>query len=97
MQCDFFQKCSGLINKHISWSWSNENWTLYFVVLLINTLLNNHDIYSTITLILSFFFLFISKKYFNKNLGEFWCLFVVIIPFLIFLIQRIDIIRKKYY
>ena len=88
--------CSGLINNHISWSWSYDNFNFYFIVMILNNYYMKKDKYKYITVILSAIAWFLSYRYFKLNLGEFWCLFVVLIPIIILVIQRIDIIRMKY-
>ncbi len=88
--------CSGLINNHISWSWSYDNFNFYFIVMILNNYYMKKDKYKNITVILSVIAWFLSYRYFKLNLGEFWCLFVVLIPIIILVIQRIDIIRMKY-
>ena len=78
-------------------NYSNQNYYFYLIITVINVILTFNNKYNKIVSVLSAVFLFLSEKYFNKNIGEFWCLFVTIIPIIIFSIQKIDYIRKKYY
>tara|TARA_B100000161_G_C33554053_1_gene416855 strand:- start:546 stop:1181 length:636 start_codon:yes stop_codon:yes gene_type:complete len=90
-------KCSKLVNKHISWDWSDSNWDFYMIIIIFNSYLLFTNKYNKLVVILSAIFLLISKQYFRKNIGEFWCLFVTIIPTIILLTQKIEYIRKKHY
>ena len=89
--------CSGLLNNHISWSWSYNSFNFYFIIMILNFYYLKKDDYVKISIILSIISYIVSYKYFKTNLGEFWCLFVVLIPIILLTIQRINIIRKKYY
>lgn len=93
--------CSKL-NKsnHLQWSWihnkkSNKfSYSIYHIILILNFIFlfkNNYIEY--LTPILIYLFFGISYYYFNENIGELWCLFVIAIPIILLLIQKISLIN----
>lgn len=74
--------CSFKNNKnHLSWSWNNEIWNiLYFPASLLVIYLLYYYNYSIIPALLGYILLLISIIFFNQNIAELWCFFVVIIP-----------------
>lgn len=85
--------CSKIINSgHIKWLWSDKyiyGYLLYNIVMVINIYLIYIMGYNLISPILSYVLLLISYIYFNQNIGELWCFFVVIIPIVELLKQNI--------
>lgn len=76
--------CSNVKSGHLKWSWGNNNiWIiLYFIVSGLNLILYYYYGYNLIPMILGILFLVLSIIYFNQNIGELWCFFVVLIPIL---------------
>lgn len=75
--------CSKVKNGHIKWLWSNKNhkwFVLYNLVMIFNIYYLYKLKYNIIAPIISYILLLLSFIYFNQNIGELWCFFVVIIP-----------------
>ena len=87
--------CS-VVNKegHLKWLWTNKNkyykiYLLYHIVMIFNIYLLWYLGYSIISPIICYILLLISMIYFNQNVSELWCFFVVIIPLFEFIRQQI--------
>ena len=59
--------------------------------------LSNSSKYLLLFKAMSLISLLISHKYFKTHEGEFWCLFVVIIPFCLLMIQYIETLYITFY
>lgn len=83
-------KCSTVKSGHLKWIWGDNNiWNLlYFIISGLNVFLYFYYGYNLIPMILGVIFLLISMIYFNQNIGELWCFFVILIP-------TIELIRQK--
>jgi len=90
--------CTGLnTEKHLDWKWKKNNtfYHFYFFMVIFNSINFLYNPYFCIVLFLSFTFLFLSIINFHKNIGEFWCLFVVSIPLILLIIELINEKLKK--
>ena len=65
----------------------------YFILTLINIVLVLKNKTYLIAYIFSALGLFISYLYYSSNLGELWCFFVIFIPIIMLIIQKLNIIN----
>ena len=73
-------------NGHLKWPWIKySNPTFYIILFAINIFYLFDLKYSTILFLITYFFLFLSVKYFYYQVGELWCFFGVFIPLFMFL------------
>lgn len=82
---------------HLSWVWSSHNKSnnnykiilLYFIVTIVNFALVINNKSYLISFIITAICLFISNIFYSTNIGELWCLFVIIIPIILIILQRL--------
>jgi len=74
-----------LKNEHLSWPWiPYDNPLFYLILLAINIFYLFKWTYSVTLFSITYFFLFLSVKYFSYHVGELWCFFGSFIPLLLF-------------
>ena len=88
------QLCSGLNGgKHISWAWKRDfNYIIYQMMMLFNLVMFLQNKLLMISMIISYILFFISFKYYHTNIGELWCYFVIYVPLIILIGQKIQCI-----
>jgi hypothetical protein len=75
---------------HLDWTWKNDfNYTFYFAISFINIANFYKNTNLMISFGISYLLLVISIFNFNKNIGEFWCLMVIIIPFINLFLENV--------
>ena len=75
-------------NGHLHWPWIKySNPYFYLILFAINIFYLFHFNYALVLFIVTYFFLFLSVKYFNYNAGELWCFFGSFIPFIMFVLS----------
>lgn len=75
-------------NGHLKWPWIKyTNPYAYLFLFFINIFYLSNFKYSMILFLITYFFLYISVKYFHYNTGELWCFFGSLIPLLIYYIE----------
>jgi len=75
-------------HNHLKWPWIKYSNPLFYLILLgINIFYLFNFKYALAVFLITYFFLFISVKYFFYNAGELWCFFGAFIPILIFFIS----------
>lgn len=74
---------TGTFEGHLKWPWIkySDHW-FYAILLGINIFYLTDFNYSFILFCIIYFFLIVSKVYFEYNFGELWCFFGAFIPFL---------------
>ena len=79
------QLCSNLQNgKHVHWAWKRDfNYIIYQMMMLFNLVMFLGNKLLMVSMIISYILFFISFKYYNTNIGELWCYFVIYIPLII--------------
>jgi hypothetical protein len=76
-------------NGHLNWGWiSYSNPVFYLILLTINIFYLFSFKYALILFGIIYFFMIISYKYFNYNVGELWCFFGAFMPIIFYLIFR---------
>lgn len=77
--------------RHLKWKWLkySSNNILYLILLGINIYYLFSFKYATLLFLITYFFFYISYKYFNYHIGEIWCFFGSFIPLIIYLINMI--------
>ncbi len=81
------EKVTSVKGGHLNWPWIKySNYYFYIVLLAINIFYLFPLRYAGILFIITYFFLFISARYFKYVAGELWCFFGAFIPLLIYLI-----------
>ena len=79
---------TGVSHGHLKWPWINYfNPYFYLVLLAINIFYLFNKTYASILFVITYFFLIISAKYFNYNIGELWCFFGSFIPFIFYILS----------
>jgi len=86
--------------NHIEWSWSHQKYyyltfyilAYYFALTLINFYLAKDSKYLIYAYLLSAIALWMSYRYFNNNIGELWCFFVIFIPFIVLVTQTANLL-----
>jgi hypothetical protein len=83
--------CTGInAEGHLDWPWKNYFQYVFYLLLIVFNVINYYNNgYLVISLIVSFGLLYISSTNYKKNVGEFWCLMVVSVPYLILLLQLV--------
>lgn len=72
-------------NGHLNWPWIKySNAQFYLILFAINIFYLFNFKYALVVFIITYFFLFISTKYFYYTAGELWCFFGSFIPLLMF-------------
>ena len=72
-------------NNHLKWPWIQYSNPYYYLVLFgINIFYLFQFKYAFVFFIITYFFLFISLKYFSYNAGELWCFFGSFIPLIMY-------------
>ena len=75
---------------HLDWYWKYDfNYVLYHLLMLLVCVNYIDNVYIATAIGLSYLLFVMSIFYFNKNIGEIWCLMITGIPLVILLIQRI--------
>jgi hypothetical protein len=76
---------TGTENNHLKWTWIKYSNTYFYLILFaINIFYLFNFKYALTLFIITYFFLFISAKYFYYNAGELWCFFGSFIPLIMF-------------
>jgi hypothetical protein len=76
---------TGTENNHLKWPWIKySNSYFYLILFAINIFYLFNFKYALTLFIITYFFLFISAKYFYYNAGELWCFFGSFIPLIMF-------------
>jgi len=88
--------CSYSNNGRLTWSWYENGFGLtwkmiYLVVAVYNICMLFEYKYFIASMIIAFFFLFISIFNFRYHIGEFWCWFVNSVPLIILIMQKLNI------
>ena len=77
-------------NGHLKWPWLKYSNPLYYLILFgLNAFYLTNLKYSFILFVITYFFLFISWKYFNYSTGELWCFFGSFIPLIMYYLSFI--------
>ena len=72
-------------NKHLKWPWIQYfNPYSYLILFAINIFYLFNFKYALVLFMITYFFLFLSVKYFYYNAGELWCFFGSFIPLIMF-------------
>jgi hypothetical protein len=73
--------------QHLEWPWVKyfSFKPYYLIMLAINIFYLTNFNYSLFLFIISYFFLYLSNKYFKYNVGELWCFFGAFIPIFLYL------------
>ena len=85
---------TGTKNGHLNWPWIKySNAPLYLIVFAINILYLFNFKYALVFFVITYFFLYLSAKYFYYSIGELWCFFGSFIPLIMFFLSfYIDIL-----
>lgn len=80
---------TGVKNGHLNWGWIKYNKPYYYYLILfgINIFYLFDYKYALTLFIITYFFLYLSVKYFNYNAGELWCFFGSFIPFIMYFVS----------
>ncbi len=69
---------------HLDWPWKHYfEYGFYFFMMILNAVNYYQNPQLMIALVVSFALLYVSGTQFTKNIGEFWCLMVVSVPYVI--------------
>lgn len=72
-------------NNHLKWPWIEyANPTYYLIMFAVNIFYLFNFKYALFLFIVTYFFLFISYKFFSYHTGELWCFFGSFIPLIMF-------------
>jgi hypothetical protein len=72
---------------HLEWPWLKYSNPYYYLILFaINIFYMTNFTYSLVFFFITYFFLFLSVKYFYYSAGELWCFFGAFIPLIIYAI-----------
>jgi len=73
--------------KHLHWPWIEyfNKKPYYLIIFAINIFYLTNCNYSLFLFIITYFFLYLSLKYFKYNAGELWCFFGAFIPIFLYL------------
>jgi len=78
---------TGVEHGHLKWPWMKYSSPYAYLVLLAINIFYLFDFkYASILFVITYFFLFLSRKYFKYNTGELWCFFGAFIPLIIYTI-----------
>ena len=88
---------TGTENNHLKWPWIKYfNSQLYLILFAINIFYLFDFKYALTLFSITYFFLYLSVKYFYYNSGEIWCFFGSFIPLIMFVLSfYIDRINLK--
>lgn len=79
---------TGTHHNHLSWPWLKYTNPLYYLILLVINIFYLFNFkYALVLFLITYFFLFISRKYFYYNTGELWCFFGAFIPLIMFFVS----------
>jgi hypothetical protein len=79
---------TGTENDHLKWPWIKySNAYLYLIVFFINIFYLFNFKYALTFFVITYFFLYLSTKYFYYNAGELWCFFGSFIPLMLFFLS----------
>lgn len=73
--------------KHLHWPWLKyfNNKPYYSIMFALNIFYLTNFNYSLFLFIITYFFLYLSVKYFKYNAGELWCFFGAFIPLFLYI------------
>ena len=73
--------------QHLYWPWLKyfNNKPYYLIMFAINIFYLTNFNYSLFLFVITYFFLFLSYKYFKYNMGELWCFFGAFIPLFLYI------------
>ena len=75
-------------NGHLSWPWLKYSSPPFYLILFaINMFYLFNFKYALVLFVVTYFFLFISAKYFYYNVGELWCFFGSFIPLIMYFLS----------
>jgi hypothetical protein len=79
---------TGTENGHLKWPWIKySNPSFYLILFALNMFYLFNFKYALVFFVVTYFFLFISVKYFYYNSGELWCFFGSFIPLIMFFLS----------
>jgi len=79
---------TGTENGHLKWPWIKySNSTFYLILFALNIFYLFNFKYALVFFVITYFFLFISVKYFYYNAGELWCFFGSFIPLIMYFLS----------
>ena len=79
---------TGTKNGHLNWPWMKySNAPLYLIVFAINMFYLFNFKYALVFFVITYFFLYLSAKYFYYSIGELWCFFGSFIPLIMFFLS----------
>jgi hypothetical protein len=83
------QLVTGVNRGHLEWPWIKySNPAFYLILFAINIFYLTNFNFSLLLFSVTYFFLILSKVYFQYNTGELWCFFGAFIPFIMFFLTR---------
>ena len=72
---------TGVEHGHLKWPWIKYSSAYFYLILLaINIFYLFNFKYASFLFTITYFFFFLSRKYFNYNTAELWCFFGAFIP-----------------
>ena len=78
-------------NGHLSWPWIKYSNPYFYLVLFAINIFYLFDFnYALVLFVITYFFLFISVKYFHYNAGELWCFFGAFTPLIMYFFFHVD-------
>ena len=84
------QLTTSTLNGHLKWPWLEyANSYFYLILFAINMFYLFNFEYALTLFLITYFFLFISAKYFFYSIGELWCFFGSFIPLIMFFMSFI--------
>jgi hypothetical protein len=79
---------TGTENGHLKWPWIKySSPSFYLLVFAINIFYLFNFKYALVSFVVTYFFLFISTKYFYYNASELWCFFGSFIPLIMYFLS----------
>jgi hypothetical protein len=79
---------TGTENGHLKWPWIKySNPSFYLILFALNMFYLFNFKYALVFFVVTYFFLFISVKYFYYNSGELWCFFGSFIPLIMYFLS----------
>ena len=79
---------TGTENGHLKWPWIKySDSTFYLILFALNMFYLFSFKYALLFFVITYFFLFVSVKYFYYNAGELWCFFGSFIPLIMFFLS----------
>jgi hypothetical protein len=80
---------TGVNHGHLEWPWIKYSSPAFYLILFaINIFYLTKFNYSLLLFLVTYFFLILSKIYFQYNTGELWCFFGAFIPFIMFFLTK---------